>query len=128
MNNIVIVSLLVLTGFCAYAAMSHAFIAFRKPFTRIHFLFAVICVLLVVFELSHLLTYAAPTLSEYIPRLKWELSVIFMLFTLLPWFVGEYSGVRPLWLLAGLSRLAAGLIVVNVLRPYSLQFVEVKQL
>ena len=128
MSYIVIASLLVLTGICAYAAMNHAFIAFQKPFSRIHFLFAVMCVLLVVFELSHSLTYTAPTLSEYIPRLKWQITVIFMFFTIFPWFVSEYSGVRPLWFLVGLTVLAAVSIVVNIVQPYSLQFAEIVRL
>lgn len=128
MSYIVIVSLLVLTGICAYAAMNHAFIAFKKPYSRVHFLFAMMCVLMVAFELSHFLAYTAPTLSEYIFNLKWQLTVIFVFFTLFPWFVSEYSGVRPLWLLIGLTGLAAVLVVVNVLQPYSLQFAEVNHL
>lgn len=51
-----------------------------------------------------------------------------MFFTIFPWFVSEYSGVRPLWFLVGLTVLAAVSIVVNIVQPYSLQFAEIVRL
>jgi signal transduction histidine kinase/PAS domain-containing protein len=128
MNGIVIASLLMLTGFCAYAAMNHAFIAFSRPFSRVHFLFSASCICLVAFELLHFLTYTAPTLTEYIPRLKWEITVILLLFILFPWFISEYTGIRPRWLLLGVTAFTLALVVTNVFQPFSLQFVEISRL
>ena len=128
MNNFVIAGLLVATGICAYAAMNHAFIAFNRPFSRIHFLFAVMCVLLVAYELAHVHTSVSATQSDFISGLKWELTFVLMFFSIFPWFVGEYSELRPRWLLIGLSSLAALLVVVNTLQAYSLQYAQITRL
>lgn len=129
MNSIVIASLLVLTGICAYAAINHAFIAFSKPFSRVHFLFAVICCLLVAYELVHMYSYYMEVdLSQFVSTLKWEIYIMNFFFLTYLWFIGEYTGTRPRWLLLGLSALTVVLFVVNVVQPFSLQYTEIHRL
>jgi len=128
MNSIVLASLLVLTGVCAYAAINHAIVAFKRPFSRLHLLFSITCVVLVAFELTHFLAYSSATLTEYVYMLKWEVGTVTLLFLALPWFISEYTGIRPLWFLLGISTLVVILMVVNVFAPFSLQYVEISRL
>jgi PAS domain-containing protein len=128
MNSIVVTGLLVLSGICAYAAINHAIIAFHRPFSRVHFLFSITCVVMGAFELFHYLTYSAPTLADYIPRLKGEITTIALFYLVFPWFIGEYSEIRPLWLLLGLSALALISLVINFFQPYSMQFSVISRL
>jgi signal transduction histidine kinase/PAS domain-containing protein len=128
MTTYAVTGLLILTGICAYAAINHAINAFHQPFSRVHFLFSLCCVALAAFELFHYLTYTAPTLADYIPRLKGEITAIILLFIVLPWFISEYSEIRPLWILLGLSTIALIALVVNALQPFSMQFSQISRL
>ena len=80
------------------------------------------------FELLHLRTYTADTLDDYVSWLKWEMATVFLMFVVYPWFISEYTGIRPRWLLLGISVLSFILLVVNAIQPYSLQFVEISRL
>ncbi|WP_455204387.1 ATP-binding protein [Kaarinaea lacus] len=115
-------SMLILTGICTYAAANHAFNAFNRPFSSVHFLFAILCLLLVIFELLHLRIFTATTVSNIVSWIKWEMGIIMVFFSLFPWFVSQYTGIRPSWLLQGLTLLGAVLTVFNIARPYGLQF------
>lgn len=115
-------SMLILTGICAYAVANHAFNAFNRPFSSVHFLFAILCLLLVFFELLHLRTFTATTVSDMAPWLKWEMGIIMIFFSLFPWFISQYTGIRPSWVLEGLTLLGGVLTVLNIARPYGLQF------
>ena len=128
MENITTASLLIVTGIAIYAVMNHVFTAFSRDFTRLHLLFAIVCVFLVGFEISHILTYKAATLADYIPRLKWEITFIILLFVSLMWFIGEYSGLRPRWLFGGVSALAVVSLIVNFSKQYSMQYSELIRL
>jgi len=121
-------SMLILTGICLYAAINHAFIAFNRPFSRVHFLFAVICSLLVAYELLHMGTYTATSINDFVSTVRWELTIILVFFIVFLWFISEYCGKRPIWLLLGLTCLMSVLMVVNFIQPYTLQFTEISHL
>lgn len=123
-----IVSMLILTGICAYAAINHAFIAFRHPISPTHLLFMVLCILLVAYELLHLQTYVAVSIPDFVFWLKWELTTIFTFFGLFPWFISEYTDIRPKWLVVGFALLAIALVIGNVLQPFSLEFTAISRL
>ena len=128
MGHFVTASMLILTGICAYASVNHAFIAFQRPFSRVHLLFAIMCMLLVGFELFHVFIYTAETLTEFVPLLKWEITFIALFFMVFPWFISEYGGVGPRWMLIVLTALAVVALVINVVRPYSIQYAELSRL
>lgn len=115
-------SILVLTGICIYAAVNHTFIAINRSVSTVHLLFAAACAVLVAYELLHMETYTARTVGELVPSVKWEISVILIFFGLFSWFVSKYTGIRPKGALEGLTLLAAVLLALNVIQPYSLQF------
>jgi len=128
MTDITTASLLIMTGICIFAAVHHAINAFDEHFSRLHFLFALVCAFLVSFELLHLYTYTASTLADYIPRLKWEHFFIEILFLVFPWFIAEYSQVRPVKLLLIFNTLFILFIVLNAFYPYSIQFSDIQRL
>lgn len=117
-----------MTGICLYAAVVHAFIAFSRPSSRVHLLFSLLCVDLVVYEVLHMLTYSATALADFIPSLKWELNSILLLFIILAWFAKDYCGQVTRWPVYGITAVFSVLILVNVLLPYSVQFMEVSHL
>lgn len=41
------------------------------------------------------------------------------------WFISEYTGVRPRWLLLGLLGLTSGLLVANIVEPRSVQLSDI---
>lgn len=128
MTGIAVTGLLVLAGICAYAAVNHAISAFQQPFSSVHFLFSLCCIALAGFELFHYLTYTASTLTDYIPKLKGEIASIALFFMVFPWFISQYSRIRPAWLLSGITVMALILLVGNIFQPYSMQFSELTNL
>jgi len=117
--------LLVLTGACGYAAISHLSVGLRRPFDHSHLLLAGMCLALIGFGLSEELTYQAHNIPAYVTALKWNLSFVVAGFVLFPWFIGGYTDIRPLPWLAASSVMFAVLFVINLLQPYSIQYTEI---
>jgi diguanylate cyclase (GGDEF)-like protein len=122
MIKIVIPILFLLSGICAYASVNHLFIALRRPLERSHLLFAIMCLLMAPFSISHAMALQAGDISEFISALRWNLAAPLLFFLFFPWFIALYTGKRPLPLLAGLSALFAALFTVNLTLPYTIQY------
>jgi PAS domain-containing protein len=123
MIDIVVPTLLVLTGICIYAAINHLSIGLKRPFDRAHLLFAGMCVMGVLHGLTHILMHRAQTADEMLIALKLNLSAVAGLHFLLLWFIAEFTQVRPQRFLQGLSLAIATLFVLNLIMPYGLQYV-----
>jgi diguanylate cyclase (GGDEF)-like protein/PAS domain S-box-containing protein len=128
MCSISIETMLVLSGICVYAVVNHLSVALRRPFDAVHLVFASMCLVVVGFILPHVQAYQAQTVASYVTALKWNLSLISVFFMLFPWFIGGFTGVRPLPWLAGSTLLFAVLLFMNAFQPYSLQFDEITRL
>jgi len=128
MSEIVIPGLFFLTGISAYAAVNHFSICSHRPLDRVHLLFAGMCVIMILFSLAHIAAYHAITVAEYVTALRWSLSFILVYLFVFPWFIAEYTGVRPLPLLAVFSILFAVLFLANMLQPYTLQYQTIESL
>lgn len=126
MNEIVIPGLYLLSGICAYAAINHLYIGLHGPRGRVHLLFSGMCLLMAIFGLCQAWGYRAETVAEFSPALKWSLAAAAPFYILFLRFLAEYTGVRSRPLLTGLSLLFAGLFVVNLMQPYSLQFEHIQ--
>lgn len=124
MTEIVIPGLYLLSGICAYAAVNHLSICSQRPVNRVHLLFGILCLLMILFALTHVTGYRAMRVEDYIPALKWGLAYVALFFMLFPWFIAEYTGVRPLPLLITFNIVLAVLFVANLMLPYSLQYQE----
>lgn len=128
MKEIIIPGLYLLSGICLYASVSHLSFGLHRPFDSTHVMFAGLCLLMVPFAISHLLTMQATNISEFIAALKWTLGMIFLFITLFLWFIARYTGKRPLPFLLVMSLLYATLFVVNLTQPYSLQYDDISEL
>ena len=128
MNEIIIPGLYLLSGISVYASISHLSFGLQRPFDLTHIMFAGLCLLLVPFAISHILTLQATSVGEYVAALKWTLAMVFLFLTLFLWFIARYTGKRPLPLLVGLSMLFATLFVFNLTQPYSLQYDDISGL
>jgi hypothetical protein len=122
MNEIIIPSLYLLAGIMTYASAHHFTYAIRPPRDRMQMLFAGICLLLASFIILLAGTYQADSLIEFIWFLRRNIAGILLFFSLFPWFIALFTGIRPKPLLVSLNLLFAVLFVVNLVQPYSLQY------
>ncbi len=128
MNMIVIPSMYLLAGICAYAAFTHLTAGLRRPFDLIHLLFAGLCLTMLPFAIYSALAMQAETVSEFVHALKGNIAAIIIFFGLFSWFIILYTKKRHWMLVAGLNVLLALMFVVNLLQPYSLQFEQIDHL
>ena len=117
-----------MSGICAFAAVHHSLAAMRRRVNRIHNLFAVLCVAIMALLLAKAAAYQAQTVAELVALRKWEGSAVCVFFVLFPWFVAEYTDVRPRKLLLGLSAFWAMMFAVNLALPYGYQYVDLPRL
>ncbi len=122
MIEIVVPTLLVLTGICIYAAINHLSIGLKRPYDRLHLLFAGMCVMAVFHGLTHILMHRAQTAADLLTALKLNLSAVAVLHFLLLWFIAEFTQFRPQRFLLGLSLVIAVLFTLNLVLPYGLQY------
>jgi len=128
MSGILIPTLYAMSGICVFAALHHRFAVFRRRVNHIHLLFALLCLLLAAFILTKAGAYQAETSQALVGMRRWEVSFICLFFSLLPWFIAEYTEIRPRKLLVGLSVFWALLFAVNLILPYGIHFVDLPRL
>lgn len=128
MHNIIVPGVYLLSGICAYAAVTHLGAGVRRPFNRASLLFAALCVLVAVFGISNGLGYQATTIAVAALGLKWSMGTAGLFLIVFPWFIAEHTGIRPQRLLLGHSSLLAILCVANFFLPFSLQYSEIQNI
>jgi PAS domain S-box-containing protein len=128
MNELLISSLLFLSGICALAALNHLFIGLRRPRVPAHIFFALLCIAALLLGVSFVVIYRATTVAEYVAALRFGVACNMVFFLFLPWFIAEYTRVRPVPLLAVFSVLFAVLFLVNLFEPYTLQYQSIQDL
>lgn len=124
MSGILVPTLYVMSGICAYAALHHELAATRRRVNRIHHLFALLSLVVGAYILARAGAYQAHTAQELVAMRRWEISLVCIFFSLFPWFIAEYTGIRPRKLLLGLIVFFASIFIVNLVLPYGIQFVE----
>ena len=122
MDGVLVPVLYGMTGLCAYAALHHALIAWRRPTGRTHLLFALACALVAAYVLAKTGTYHADTAQALVQWRRLETSFAAMLFMVLPWFAREYSGQQSVWPPLVLSLFMGALLVANTVLPYGLAY------
>jgi signal transduction histidine kinase len=128
MSQILLPVLYCLAGFCAYAAVHHGLIALGRPAERTHFLFALLATAVTLYVIAGAAAYRADSALTLVAMRRWQVSLAMVIFGVLPWFVGFYTGVRPHRLLVGLSVSFAVGLVANLALPYGISFVELPRL
>ena len=111
-----------------YAGLHHLLIAGRRPVRRTHLLFALLCFAVAFHVIAKAGAYHADTAQALVGLRRWEVSWALVFFALLPWFVAQYTGIRPRWLLGALSGIFVVVLVANWVLPYGVQFAELPHL
>lgn len=122
MSGVLVPTLYVMSGVCAFAALHHGLAVMQRRVSSIHLLFAGLSLTIMALILAKAGAYQAQTAEELIALRKWEISAICLLFMVFPWFIAGYTGVRPRKLLLGLSVFWIVIFVVNLRLPYGVQF------
>jgi PAS domain S-box-containing protein len=124
LNTLLIPTLYVTSGLCAFAALHHGIAAMHRQASRIHIFFAGLSFLIMALVLTKAGAYQAQTAEALVTLRKLEISAISLMFALFPWFIAEYTGTQPRKLLLGLTAFWALIFAVNLSLPYGIQFVD----
>ena len=124
MNGILVPVLYGLSGICVYGALHHMLIAWHRPVDRTHLLFALTCIALSLYVVAKASAYGAATAPALVTMRRWEFSFAFAFLAIFPWFIAEYTALRPRWLLAGLSVFFVTVFVANLALPHGIGFVD----
>ena len=128
MNGILVPAPYVLSGVVAYAGFLHGLIGWRRPIDRTHLLFALSCLAVALYAVAKAGAYATASAHELVEMRRWELAAGAVFLALFSWFVSDYTAVRPVRLLVGLSALFGLVFVANLGLPYGISFVELPDL
>ncbi len=124
MSGVLVPTLYVMSGVCAFAALHHGLAVMQRRVSPIHLLFAGLSLTIMALILAKAGAYQAQTAQDLIALRKWEISAVSLLFMVFPWFVAGYTGVRPRKLLLGLTVFWIVIFIVNLRLPYGVQLVD----
>lgn len=127
MDSILLHTLYVLSGICAYAGLHHAYVGWRHPVDRAHLLFALMCLTIAVYVVAKAGAYESVSAELLVNRRRWELSFAMAFFVIFPWFVREYAGLRSPWMPLVLSLLMLVVLMSNLLLPYGVGFARLPE-
>jgi len=122
--NLFIPAQIFLSGVSAYTAIQHFVLAQHRPQRRVHLFFAAISFLMALFALSNIYTFQQSAVSPSFQALRLSLGIYTVYIALWPWFIAEYTGVRPRWVLAGVTGVCAVLLLANLTQSYTHVFAE----
>lgn len=124
LSTLLVPALYFVSGLCAFAALHHGMAAMQRRANRIHIQFAGLSLFILVLVLTKAGAYQAQTAEALVSLRKLEISAISLLFALFPWFIAEYTDIRPRKLLLGLTAFWALIFAVDLGLPYGVQFVD----
>jgi len=122
--NLFIPAQIFLSGISVCTAIQHCALAQYRPQRRLHFLFAAISFLMALFALSSIQTFQQTEVALNFEALRLYLGIYTVYIAVWPWFIAEYTGVRPRWVLAGITGVCAALLLANLTQSYSHVFSE----
>jgi two-component system, LuxR family, sensor kinase FixL len=117
-----------MSGACAFAALHHWLALKQRRMQHIHLLFAVLCLSIMAMILARAGAYQAQTVQALIALRKWEISAVCLFFMIFPWFIAEYTNIRPRKLLVGLSVFWGLIFAINLSIPYGVQHADMPRL
>ena len=128
MSGIFVTTLYVMSGVCAFAALHHGLAVLRRRVNRIHLLFALLSLAIMGMVLARAGAYQAQTAEALVAMRKWEVATVSFFFSLFPWFIAEYTGIRPRKFMLGLTAFFVLMFALNLIQPYGLQFTGLPRL
>jgi len=124
LNTLLVPALYFVSGLCAFAALHHGIAAMHRRANRIHIQFAGLSLFILALVLAKAGAYQAQTAEALVSLRKLEVSAITLLFALFPWFIAEYTDIRPRKLLLGFTAFWALIFAANLSLPYGVQLVD----
>jgi PAS domain S-box-containing protein len=128
MSAILIPSLYVMSGVCAFAALHHGLAVMHRQVSQVHLLFAALCGVVTAYILIRAGAYQAHTVEELVALRRWEVAAVCVIYAIFPWLIAGFTAVRPRGFLIALSVFWCALFVVNLNLPYGAQFAGTPQL
>jgi len=113
---------LILVGICIASAIFHAYAAFTRPFSRVHFYFFLTVFGIAFFELFHLRAFKSPDQETYLFNLRLEWCAILLFSTFLPWFIREYCTIKAKIYEVAFSAIMSLGVIVNLVQENTLQY------
>jgi PAS domain S-box-containing protein len=124
LTTLLVPALYFVSGLCAFAALHHGIAAMHHRANRIHIQFAGLSLFILALVLAKAGAYQAQTAEALVSLRKLEISAISLLFASLPWFIAEYTDIRPRKLLLGFTAFWAVIFAANLSLPYGVQLVD----
>jgi PAS domain S-box-containing protein len=128
MSALLVPSLYVMSGVCAYAALHHGLAVMQRRVSQTHLLFAVLCALVMAYILVRASAYQAQTVEALVALRKWEVVGVCLIYIVFPWFIAGFTGVRPRRFLIALSVFWGAILAANWILPYGAQFSDLPAL
>ena len=115
-------ALYLVTGFCSYAAVSHALENNLPRLQRAQHLLAALCLCIAGGNLAYLRMISSTDVATYVEAVRWNLATIGPLYVGLVLFIPLYTGVVVRWVIYTVIAVFSVSWVWNWLQPYTLQF------
>jgi two-component system, LuxR family, sensor kinase FixL len=128
MSGIFLPILYVISGIYGYSALNHGLSVLRRQVSRIHLLFALLCLMAAALTLARAGAYQAQTAQALAEMRRWEILAGSLFLSLFPWFIARLTGFRPRSLLNGLTLFWALIITANLMLPFGIQFTDLPDL
>lgn len=128
MSAILVPSLYIMSGVCAYAALHHGLAVMQRRVSQTHLLFAALCGVVMAYILVRAAAYQAPTVEALVALRKWEVVGVCLIYIIFPWFIAGFTGIRPRRFLLAMSVFWGLILVANWILPYGAQFADVPTL
>lgn len=128
MSAILVPSLYVMSGVCAFAALHHGLAVMQRRVSQTHLLFAALCVAVTAYILVRAGAYQAQTVEALVALRKWEVVGVCLIFAIFAWFIAGFTGVRPRRFLLALSVFWGLILAANLILPYGAQFADLPRL
>lgn len=124
MIPVVIPALWLLAGICVHAGISHFLLGARRPRIFANVLFGTQCLIAAIGAWSVAARFGATTVDEYVFYSRFTSIVLQLFFLLMPYVVAAYTAARPRWPAVALSVGYLGLMLVDIVLPYGMLFID----
>jgi PAS domain S-box-containing protein len=128
MSAILVPSLYVMSGICAFAALHHGLAVMQRRVSQTHLLFAALCGVVMAYILVRAGAYQAQTVEALVVLRKWEVVGVCLIFAIFAWFIAGFTGVRPRRFLLALTVFWGLILAANLILPYGAQFADLPTL
>lgn len=117
-----------LSGVCVYACINHLSIALRRPLSFMHLSFACLCLAVVLAIMGRVAAYQAHSIDAFVSAMRWNLAFVTIVMMIFPWVIADFTRIRPLAFLDGMTIVFVVMFVWNLYARYSLQYEHITAL